>query len=148
MSPRAAIAVVLLATIFVAGCRSGPAGPSDVSHGGPVVDYVSLVDSLRAAGAAVDASGTVSQPFLAPLGQVLTVDGKDVQAFEFPSVEEADTVAATVSADGSSIGTSIVAWVAPPHFYMAGRLIVIYVGSDRDVIDALEAAMGSQFAGA
>ena len=147
MSPRAAIAVFLLATICMAGCRSGPAGPSDVSHGGPVIDYVSLVDSLRAAGAAVAPSGTVSQPFFTPQGRVLTVDGKDVQVFEFPSVEEASTVAETVSPDGSSIGTSMVGWVAPPHFYKAGTLIVIYVGSDRDVINALQAAMGAQFAG-
>ena len=118
-----------------------------MSHGGPVIDYVSLVDSLRAAGAAVAPSGTVSQPFFTPQGRVLTVDGKDVQVFEFPSVEEASTVAETVSPDGSSIGTSMVGWVAPPHFYKAGTLIVIYVGSDRDVINALQAAMGAQFAG-
>ncbi len=40
-----------------------------VSHGGPVEDYVSLVDNLRAAGATVDPAGTVSQPFFAPQGQ-------------------------------------------------------------------------------
>ena len=147
MSLGRAITVFLLATIFMAGCRSGPAGPSDVSHGGPVTDYVSLVDTLRAAGATVDASGTVSQPFFAPQGQILTVNGEDVQAFEFPSTEEANAVAETVSADGSSIGTSMVGWVAPPHFYKTGKLIVIYVGSDGGVISALQAAMGSQFAG-
>ena len=147
MSLGKAIAVFQLATIFMAGCSSGPAGPSDVSHGGPVNDFVSLVDNLRAAGAAVDASGTVSQPFFAPQGQVITVDGEDVQVCEFPSVEEANTVAETVSTDGRSIGTSMVGWVASPHFYKAGKLIVIYVGSDRNVINALQAAMGSQFAG-
>ncbi|MCH8893058.1 MAG: hypothetical protein IIB32_06120 [Chloroflexi bacterium] len=40
-----------------------------VSHGGPVKDYVSLVDNLRAAGATVDPAGTVSQPFFAPQAQ-------------------------------------------------------------------------------
>ena len=110
-------------------------------------DYPSLVANLRAAGAVVGASGTVSQPFFTPRGQVFTVDGKEVQAFEFPSAEEANTVAETVSTDGSSIGTNMVGWVAPPHFYKAGRLIVIYVGSDKDVINLLQAAMGIQFAG-
>jgi len=112
-----------------------------------VNDYVSLVDELRAAGATVDRAGNVSQPFFAPQGQMLRVNGEDVQTFEFASAEEADTVAETVSADGSSIGTSMVSWIAPPHFYKAGKLIVIYVGSDSDVIDALQEAMGSQFAG-
>ena len=77
----------------------------------------------------------------------MTYDGAVYQAFEFASSEEADTVAETVSADGSSIGTSMVGWVAPPHFYKTGKLIVIYVGSDSDVIDALQEAMGSRLAG-
>ena len=118
-----------------------------VSHGGPVTDHVSLVDSLRAAGATVDPAGAISQPFFMPEGQVLTVNGEDVQAFEFASKAEADAIAETVSADGSSVGTSMTFWVASPHFYKAGRLIVIYVGSDSDVINMLQEAMGSQFAG-
>ncbi len=127
--------------------ESTPQSSRVVSHGGPANDYVSLVDSLRAAGATTDPAGNVSQPFFAPQGQVLSVNGGDVQAFEFASAEEADTVAATVAADGGSIGTSMVGWIAPPHFYKVGKLIVIYIGSDRDVIDALQEAMGSQFAG-
>ena len=118
-----------------------------VSHGGPVTDYVSLVDSLRAAGATVDPAGTVSQPFFVPEGQLLTVNGEDIQVFEFASTEEAASAAETVSADGSSIGTSMVSWVAPPHFYQGGKLIAIYIGSDSGVINTLKEAMGSQFAG-
>ena len=157
---RGFAAIIVVAALMVIGvaCGNGaePPSPSDevptaappiVSHGGPVNDYVSLVDNLRAAGAATDPAGSVSQPFFAPQGQVLTVTGDDVQAFEFASAEEADTVAETVSADGSSVGTSMVGWVAPPHFYKAGKLIVIYVGSDSDVINALQEAMGPQFAG-
>lgn len=144
---KAATVVVVLAAVVTAGCSAGPAGPSDVSPGGPVSDYASLVAHLGAAGAVVGASGTVSQPFFGPQGRVLTVNGGEVQAFEFPSVEEADSVAATISPSGSSIGTSMVGWVAPPHFYKAGRLIVIYVGNASGVINALQAAMGTQFAG-
>ena len=127
-----------------------------VSHGGPVKDYTSLVDNLRAAGAAIDPAGSVSQPFFAPQGQVFTVNGERVETFEFASAEEADAAAGGVSATGSSIVTtmadgtqmaSMITWVAPAHFYKAGKLIVIYVGSDSDVIDALQDAMGPQFAG-
>ena len=118
-----------------------------VSHGGPVTDYVSLVDNLRAAGATVDPAGTVMQPFFVPQSQLLTVNGEDVQVFEFDSGEEAATAASTVSADGSSIGATMVTWVAPPRFYQGGKLIVIYVGSGGGVIDILTAVMGTQFAG-
>ena len=127
-----------------------------VSHGGPVKDYVSLVDNLRAAGATVDPAGTGSALYFAPQRQLLTVNRERVETFEFASAEEADVAAGGVSATGSSIVTtmadgtrmaSMITWVAPPHFYKAGKLIVIYVGCDSDVIDTFQEAMGPQFAG-
>lgn len=75
------------------------------------------------------------------------MDGEDIQVFEFASTAEADTVMQSISADGSSIGTTMVGWVGPPHFYKAGRLIVIYVGSHSGVSNALRMVMGPQFAG-
>ncbi|MCH7843602.1 MAG: hypothetical protein IID01_12655 [Chloroflexi bacterium] len=98
----------------------------------------------------------MSADYFAPQGQVLTVNGEDIQAFEFGSAEEADAAAGGVSATGSSIVTtmadgtqkaSMITWVEPPHFYKAGKLIVLYVGCDGDVIDALQETMGPQFAG-
>ena len=47
----------------------------------------------------------------------------------------------------SAVGTSVPMWVAPPHFYKSGRLIVLYVGQSSPVIIALERALGPQFAG-
>ena len=137
--------------------ESNPPTTTIVSHDGPAKDYVSLVDNLRAAGATVDPAGTVSADYFAPQGQVLTVNGGRVETFEFASAEEANAVAEGVTASGSSItrvdsetGESVatsVLWVAPPHFYKAGKLIVLYVGSDSDVINVLQETLGPQFAG-
>ena len=119
-------------------------------------DYVSLVEDLRAAGATVDPAGTVAGSPFAPQTQLLTVNGEDIRAYEFGSAEKADAGAEGVSASGSSIvttfadGTGIstmVTWVESPHFYKAGKLIVLYVGCDSDVIDVLQETMGPQFAG-
>ena len=129
-----------------------------VSHGGPVKDYVSLADTLRAAGATVDPAGPESfADYFTPQGQLLTVNGERVSTFEFSSAEEADAAAEGVSADGSSIvgpimadGTAIstaVDWITPAHFYKAGKLIVLYVACDVDVINLLQETMGPQFAG-
>ena len=38
-------------------------------------------------------------------------------------------------------------WVAPPHFYKAEKLIVLYVGESEAIIDILESVLGPQFAG-
>lgn len=123
------------------------APPPVVSHGGPVTDYVSLFDNLRAAGASVTPAGEVSQPFFSVTGNAITVDGGNVQVFEYADNEEADAQAALVSPDGSSIGTTMASWIAPPHFYQAGKIIVLYVGDDTTLINVLESVMGPQFAG-
>ena len=118
-----------------------------VSHGGSVTDYVSLIDNLRAAGATVEPAGDVSQPFFSVKGQVITVNGGEVQVFEYSADASADAEAALVSPDGGSVGTSMISWIAPPHFYKKSRLIVLYVGDNTAVIEALEGVLGPQFAG-
>lgn len=118
-----------------------------VSHGGPVTDYVSLIDQLRAAGATVESAGAVSQPFFSVKGQVIKVNGEDVQVFEYTDAAAAEAEAATVSPDGGSIGTSMVTWVAAPHFYKTGKLIVLYIGNNQTTLAALETALGPQFTG-
>jgi hypothetical protein len=137
---------LLLLAILVVAC--GSQTPADSSHGGPVTDYVSLVDALRAQGATVEPSGDVSQPFFTVEGQVIRVDSQDVQVFEYADEAAADAEAELVAPDGSSVGTSMVSWVAPPHFYKVGRLVVLYVGDDATTIDLLEAVLGPQLAGA
>lgn len=118
-----------------------------LSNGEPVTDYASLTDSLHKAGATVEPSGEVTQPFFSVKGKVITVNGGDIQVFEYADATSADTEATSISPDGSSIGTSMVGWVAPPHFYKAGKLIVLYVGESEDVMDVLENVLGQQFAG-
>ena len=140
---REAVIVFLFPTSITAGCSAGPSAPSEEFEEG----VKSLVAALGESGAEVHPVGVVSQPFFTVQGQLFNVDGEEIQVFEFASADEADTVALTVSADGSSVGTSVINWVAPPHFYKAGQLIVIYVGSDSGVIGALQEAMGPQFAG-
>ncbi len=130
-----------------AGQQPPSSQPPVVSHGGPVTEYVSLIDNLRAAGATVEPAGDISQPFFSVKGNAITVNGENVQVFEYADAATADTEAALVSPDGSSIGTTMVSWVAPPHFYKTSKLIVLYVGDNTAVINVLEDVLGSQFAG-
>jgi hypothetical protein len=112
-----------------------------------VIDLAGLVDHLQAAGATVEMAGTVSQPFFTPQGQVISVNSQDAQVFEYESEGEAKSEADLVSPDGGSVGASMMNWIATPHFYNSGKLIVLYVGDDIDTITLLEAALGTQYAG-
>ncbi len=40
-----------------------------------------------------------------------------------------------------------VSWVSYPHFYKTENIIVLYVGEDADIIEAIEEIIGEQFAG-
>ncbi len=121
--------------------------PPITLHGGPVTDYVSLVDNLRAAGATVNPAGEVEQPFFSVKGFVIKVNNGDVQVFEYMDANAAEAESQLVSPDGSSVGTSMVGWVAPPHFYKVEKLIVLYVGENEDTIGMLDSVLGPQFAG-
>ena len=136
---------LLLAVALITACgfRGPPPDESDVT----VTDVDSLVEELRAAGATVEIAGQVSQPFFSVDGRVVSVNGSDVHVFQYESETAASEEAALVSPEGSTIGTSSVTWVATPHFYKAGRLIVLYVGDDDAVVTVLEEVLGPQFAG-
>lgn len=121
--------------------------PGTASHGNPIGGHVELVDALRAAGATVEPSEPVTQAFFTPEGSIIKVNGADVQVFEYESAEAMENEASQVAPDGGSIGTTMVTWVDTPHFYKAGRIIVLYVGSDETVLGLLEKVLGPQFAG-
>ncbi len=128
-----------LALFWGVGCaRTSTASPTD---------YASLVDALREQGVTVESAGTVSQPFFTVEGQAITVNGEQVQVFVFADTAAASAAAAQVSDDGSSVGTNMITWIAAPHFYQAGRLIVLYIGDQAAVQSALESVLGEQFAG-
>lgn len=112
------------------------------------LDAQGLADSLASFGATVGQEGQIDQPFFSVPGQVITVNGESVQVFEYADAAQADDEASQVAPDGSSIGTTMATWIGPPHFYRAGRLIVLYVGEDQPIMELLETVLGSQFAGA
>ena len=115
--------------------------------GGQVSDINGLVKALRGRGLKVERAGRVSQPFFSVGGSALTVNGDNVQVVRYASARAAAREAGRISPDGSGGATSTAMWVGPPHFHRKGRLIVLHVGSDAAVRDALTALLGPQFAG-
>ena len=89
----------------------------------------------------------VEQPFLFVKGQIIRIDEQDVQVFEYRTTHAAELDANKIDRTGSSTTTSMPMWIAPPHFFKTGRLIVLYVGEDQSVLQALVDILGPQFAG-
>jgi len=132
-------------TIIVTSCAENQ--HADATDGKAVDNYDGLLAALDENGARVDPVGPISQPFFVPEGQVISVDGYEVQVFEFSMEQDMQSVAETITPDGISIGTTMISWVEAPHFYKSGKLIVLYVGEEDAVIDVLKVVLGAQFAG-
>ena len=144
--------LLVLIALLLTACGAVQGGPP--SHGGPVQDQVSLIDTLRSKNVTVDISGGVSQPFLsAQSGTIVRLSGgpltraADLQLFEYGSASVASAEAKQIRSDGSGNATTVVDWVAPPHFFLKGRVLVIYLGSDATIVSLLSGVLGSQFAG-
>ena len=113
------IIILLLATLGV-GCS-----------GSPATDYSNLIDNLRKEGANVEPAGEVNQPFFSVVGQVIIVNGENVEVFEYNDELAANTDTGLISDDGSTIARQIthpkrltmIGWIATPHFYRAGKIM-------------------------
>ena len=142
-------------TIVPSGdAHTGSPDGSDASGYG----YENLLDDLDGAGASVE---EFTDPPESPIGfsvggPRVAVNGGLIQVYEFPDGRAADTEAGYVSPDGYNITVPLGGdrsmsthsdWLAPPHYYKKGRVIVRYVGDSAAVLEVLEAVLGPQFAG-
>jgi hypothetical protein len=163
MRPISAFPVILSA-VLLAGCTSSgdtsapdAAAPSSQPPGSapasPIQDQATFIEALRTRGVSPEAKEAVRQSFLHAAGTRLTLRGgglsgpADVQSYDYPDVRPATQDAEAIDPDGNSTQTMQIDWVAPPHFFRTGRLIVLYVGADRAVVRLLGELLGPQFAG-
>jgi hypothetical protein len=107
----------------------------------------SLVAAFQAAGMTVEPGAPIDQPFFKVQGQSLKVNGGDVQVYVYDTAEAMEADASQISADGSSIGTSMVDWTGTPHFFKTGNILIVYLGDDQTVLGSLNTILGPQFAG-
>ena len=106
-----------------------------------------LASQLQMAGLKVERTGSARQPFFAVPAKVLAIGADEIEVFEFRNAEDAKKAAAMVSADGGTIGTSAMHWMAPPHFHRRDSTILIHLGSTAEVQSAIERIAGAAFAG-
>lgn len=147
-------ASTLMPAVLIAltlGCTATPGDtpPASQSNSDPGQSSASttIADTLRKAGLEVTDAGTVQQPFFTVPAHVILVDGNDLQIYEFGTAEEAEHAASQVAPNGGSIGTTMMSWMAPPHFFRKERVIANYLGSNEKTLAELQRLFGAQFAG-
>ena len=130
----------VLATLTLTACSGG----SVSAQGYGTAEFLR---ELREKGAEAESGDSIEQPFFSVIGTTVNLNGESVQVFEYDSVETMESDAVLVDADGGSIGTSMVSWMATPHFYKKGHILVLYIGDNADILRLLESVLSAQFAG-
>jgi len=141
-----ALSALLLFAFSVSSCGN-VATPVPADQPPAVEDQASFLAALQASNATAALGDSITQDFFDAEGHLITINGQDVQVFEYESAEAMEAEASKVAPDGGSVGTSMMAWMDVPHFYKAGRIIVLYVGSDENTLSLLQKVIGHQFAG-
>jgi hypothetical protein len=134
--------------LILSACAPQVADPdTPVSHGNEIGGYVELVDALRSVGAVVEPTGTIEQDFFPVEGQIIDVNGQRVEVYDFEEVDARQEFSEQISKDGSQFSTNnnptVVDWVDQPNFWAQDRLLVLYVGQDRETIDLLTKTLGN-----
>ena len=114
----------------------------------PISSADDLVNALIAADITAEVTTeTVSQDFLSVEGQIVMIEGTAVQVYDYAANPFAFAEFEQISPTGTSVGTISISWMNKPHFYRGDYLLVIYVGTDADVLRVLDDVFGAQFAG-
>lgn len=141
------LVILVLTAILLAACAGNGGVEVTPTPDIYIADKEGLIAALNAADAVRDVGDPVMQEYFSVGGASVKVRESDILVFEYDSTEAMEADASLVASDGGSIGTSMVTWVAAPHFFKASRIIVLYVGDDAETLTQLQSLLGTQFAG-
>jgi hypothetical protein len=158
------IALPLMALLIVcAGCAVGGstttagratsappplATPTSGTVQGTVQDYATLVTALTAAGATVQLGRELPPDdiFGAPSRDILVNGSAHMSVFEYLTTAAAADVATCFHGGQKRCpgerSDTIIDYVAPPHLYLAGRVLVLYAGAAASMLELLASVLG------
>lgn len=146
------LAALVLACLLLGACGATTAAtttPQSPAAG----EYSALLNAFRSAKLTVyDGGATATEQFLSVKGKKVFVEGQALEVYQYASAAAAAHDSQNIDDDACLIhmiggGSKMVNWDQPPHLYKKDQLLVIYVGTDYDIINVLVAQLGPQFAG-
>lgn len=134
---------IMAASLIMTACTSSGENQTGATT---LVGYEEFVGAIRDQdGSDIDVSESqelVDQPFFTVRGQIMKLEGSDVQVFQYASDDSRQAESDQISEDGSSVGTSMIAWIDQPNFWAKDSLIVLYVGTDSVIQSILSGVLG------
>jgi penicillin-binding protein 2 len=117
--------------------------PRDVPEGAHHTVYARTAQLLGKTLTVEQTDRTILHPFFRVPGQVVLVNGQELQVFVYPDAAERKSDSARISADGRLIAGEVVAWPAPPRFASAGNVLAVLLSPDARLAGRVERAIGA-----
>jgi len=137
------LSILLLSviTLSLLGCRNEV---SETAYN----DFIAKLEEMDFSVASED----VDENILQGERKWLTInETENISVYFYESNAKMEKDASYIDAGGSSYNNGKdavqISWVSFPHFYKTENIIVLYVGEDTKIINALEEIIGDQFAG-
>lgn len=93
----------------------------------------------------------VGKDFLPTTRKRMIIGNEALDIYLFSSNKKMENKAKFIDSYGSGYNNGSramkVSWIAPPHFYKRGNIIVQYVGGNKKITSDLKSIFGEQFAG-
>lgn len=117
--------------------------PRDVPEGALETVYMRTAQLLGKTLTVVQTDQTVLHPFFRVPGQVVQVNGQDVQVFVYPDPTARKSDTARISADGTLIAGEVVNWPVKPKFASTGNVLTVLLSPDSRIAGRIERAIGT-----
>lgn len=141
MRKQISILLFIILTISQLGC-------SNQTEEKTYLDFINKLNELNFRIEAED----VEEDILQGQRKWLTVnEDEHLAVYLYESSEKMEEDASYLDGGGASYDNGKnsvkISWVSLPHFYKKDNMIVLYVGQNADITNALEQIVGEQFAG-
>jgi penicillin-binding protein 2 len=122
--------------------------PNSVPVGQEETVYARTAQLLGKVLAVERSDATAQLPVLGTAGQVIKVNGQDLQVFLYVNemARKADSV--KIAAEGEVVAGQKVSWSAPPHFFSQANVLALLVGGDDRLVSRVARAIDSLSEGA
>lgn len=145
---------VLIMVVFVlilSGCSNTGLGQQIESKDNTVInqhaiDYDTFVTALKTNGYSpeeiIPTQGDTDHSLFSVPSKGIHLNGGSILIYEFSDNDIAISQSKTISNDGSQIGNAQIEWIDQPHFYLQGKIIVGYIGSNKYILNDLSKILG------
>ena len=134
-----------ISTLLIGGCSGREASGELI----PAPDYQKILSRLQGWDLKLAEIGEVRTPCYSVSPRVLLVGGGTLEVYEYRDQSSATVAIGRISPGyyaAQIAATGLIEEASSPHFYRGDRLLVIYRGTDARVVEALDGALGPEFA--